>query len=243
MRAVSRGVVGRIAVFGIAALGPCAVDVDPSVVHISHRLAKRHVRGILPSTQPVCVRGTTPVEGVVRTAVLDGDGRGVEHRIDGRRIRRRRRPRVVDNALQLFGIGQPPVVVTKIVLVIFLLDLRQGVLPVHAAAAVVLRPHQFSRVVRDCAIAVVCELVRAVIHVATDKVGVKRLVGSEQRQAVAFDATVGEIDAEHHRAPVGHRIADVQGAGSHLGVDDPFARAGVAVAELEIFRIDKRNQP
>ena len=147
------------------------MDVQPVAVHVAQRLAEADVDGGL-SAPPARVCRATPVERIVRAPILYRDCRRMEQRIDGRRAVRVGRPGVVEQALQFLGVGQPPVVVSQIVLVVLLLDPGQGVFPVQPRAAVRLRPHQLGGVVGDRAVAVIGELVLAVVGVAAYKAGV-----------------------------------------------------------------------
>ena len=121
---------------------------------------------------------------------------------------------------------------------VFCLHPRQRGLPVHALAAVGLRPHQAGGAVGDGAVAVVVEIVFAVVRVAADADRKERLVPpAGHRRAVSFDAAVGKIDSKH-LVRVGH----IQGAGGPLRINGAFAGAGIAVSELEILRVNERRQ-
>ena len=184
-----------------------------------------------------------PVVRIIGLANFIGDLGATEQRIDGRRSGRVGGAGVVHDALQFLGVRQAPVVVAEIFLGVLGLDPGQRGLPVHALAAVGLRPHQARGAVGDGAVAVVVEIVLAVARVAADALHEERLLHAAARheQVVAFDPAVGEVDAEKFVVTL-ERLADVLGARSVLRVDDALAFARVAVGELEILRVDERRQ-
>ena len=112
-------------------------------------------------------------------------------------------------------------------------------------AAVDLRPDQAGRSVRDRAVAVVVEVVLAVLGIAADVEDVVSLRRSARTTTgtgrIPLDAPVGEIHAEH-RFVAAHRRADVLGRRRHLRIDDPFALGRIAVDEPEVVRVDERIQ-
>ena len=161
-----------------------------------------------------------------RLAGFVGDLGAVEERIDGGGMSGIGRARVVHDALQFLDAGQPPVVVAEIFLRVLLLHPGQRVLPVHALAAVGLGPHQAGGAVGDGAVAVVVEIILAVVGVAAHAEHEERLLHAAARheQVVAFDPAVGEIDAEEFVEPAGG-LADILGAGGVLGINDALAGA------------------
>ena len=181
-----------------------------------------------------------PVERIVSLANLVGDGGAGENRVNGGRMSRVGRARVVHEALQLLHVGQAPVGVAQVFLRVLLLHPGQRVLPIHALAAVGLGPGQAGRAVGDGAIAVVVEVVAAVAGVSADADGEElELAPARPLQVVAFDAAIGEVDAEDF-ACAADGLADVPGAGRPLGINDARANARVAVGELEEVGVNER---
>jgi hypothetical protein len=119
----------------------------------------------------------------------------------------------------------------------------ERLLPVHPRGAVPLRPHEAAGPVGDGAVTVVREIVLPVGGAPDEpdrELGVSRaLVAHVQR--VALDPAVGEVHAEHRRAPE-HGRAHVDRAGGVLHVDDPFPARRVAVAEVEVGAVDEGGE-
>ena len=203
-------VTGRVAILRVAALAAGAVNVgDGRTVERSRAASEAEIGTGAGRAVGAQVRGSGPVPRVVLLAGHVGDGGTVEHRVDRGRRGRIGRASVVHQTLKLLGVGQPPVVIPGESGV-----LRAGkrVFPVHAASAVSLRPHQRRGAVRHGSVAARREVVRTVVGVAADEVGVERLLASHRiGHTVTLDSPVCKVHAEHHAV-----VRDVECAGDPL---------------------------
>ena len=126
---------------------------------------------------------------------------------------------------------------------IHLLHPGEGRFPIHAFAAVGLRPGQAGGAVADRAVVVVVEGIFAVERVAAHAQDEKfEFAGAAGHfLVVALDAAVGEVDAEDLVDAAGGFV-DVLGGRRVLRVDDAAAMGDVAIDEREHFGVQKRRQ-
>ena len=235
------GQAAEVAALPVTALGSGAVDVQPGAIHVARGPSEADVDTRGTSAVEAGVGGAGPEPRVIKRTVFVGDLGDVEHRVDGRRVGRIGRSGVIDKALHLLGVGQPPVAVAEVVLGVFPLDPGQGLLPVHPCAAIVLGPHQAGGVVSDCAVSVAREVVDSVAGIAAHEVDVVQFGDRTTRAGgVSLDAAIGEVEAEGGRL-VAEDAPDIGVAGPELGVDDALTGVRVAVGEGEVRRVDERR--
>ncbi len=141
----------------------------------------------------MCCRA--PEEWVVVFTTLRLNDRDIEHRINSRRDATQWRARIVDNALQLLRVRHSPIRVAEVALRIHILCILQRILPVHTLARVVTAPHQRCRDVADCAVAIILELINAILRTA-HKAHNELLVGLAKPHSVPLDAAIGEVDTK-----------------------------------------------
>ena len=189
------------------------------------------------------MRRRRPVKREVRLAVLVGDLRAVEDRVEGGRTRRIRGPRVVHDALQFLYVREPPVVVAEIFFRVLFLNPGERVAPVHAGAAIGLRPHKAGGPVGYRAVAVVAKIIFSVAGIPARALHEKRLLlaAARHEQVVALDPSVRKIHAEQLVEPSG-ALADILCGRGVLGIDDTLAFSRVPVGELEKTRVDERGE-
>ena len=181
--------------------------------------------------------GACPVKAIFRRAGCADIG-GLEQGVDGGCAGGVGRAGVINNALQLFGVGQPPVAVAAGG---GGFGVGQRILPAHRRAAVGLQPHQAGGVVGDGAIAVVHIGVLAIAGVAAHQAHVHGLRGAANRNRIALDAAIGKVDAKCGGVTA-HGGADVAGGRPLLRINCPLACAGVAVREIEIAGVQIRRR-
>ena len=90
------------------------------------------------------------------------------------------------------------------------------------------------------AIAVVVEVIDTVAAVLANTEDGEGLVLSKQRESIAFDTAIGEIDAEQQ---ILRGTATVQGARRILRIDDAFSGLGIAIGKVEVLGVDEGSQP
>ncbi len=249
LRAVAGGVVGGIAAFRIAALGAGAVDVEEleragagGHFHISESFTEGDIYSVAV-VGAILVGGGGPIEGVVGRAAFVDDGSRSEDGVDGGGGGGVGGAGVIDDGLEFFGGGESPILVIGEFEVF---GIGKGVVPVESDGGVSLLPHEAGGQVGDGAVGVVDEVVETVGGVApdiTDILGLGFLVtrGTDRSGGIAFDAAVGEVDAEDGGVVI-HGGADVLSGGEKLGVDKAFVGGFVAVGEVEIVGVDIGNR-
>ena len=116
--------------------------------------------------------------------------------------------------------------------------ISQSSRPIHADAAIGFHPGQAGGFVSDGFVAVILELVNAIVCCAADVEHIEGFFATSALHGIALDSAVGEVHAEHGFV-VAHSGADIFGGGGKLGVNDPVAVFLFPVRKFKDAVVDK----
>ena len=182
---------------------------------------------------------------VVHLTALVLDRRRLEHRIDGRGLAGVRGAGVVHDALQFLRVRQPPVGVAG---VFEIFRPAKSFPPVHCAvfccacfklAAVDLHPHQSGSFVCNGTVAIVFEVVCAIVPITADVHNMVRFfpAAPDACRRISLDPPICKVNAEHFFGSI-HNGTHIDAGGNPLRVDESLAGVLVAVGEVEVVGVD-----
>ena len=167
------------------------------------------------------VRGARPIDWIVFLTELVLDSGRIEHRINGSGVCLIGTARIVDDALELFGVRQPLIRMPR---QLKILGELQRIFPVHASATVGLHPDQPRGMVSDGTVAIVFKLIVPVRAVPANVEHVKGLLVAVAHHpgGIALDAAISEVHTKHGGIAA-HGRAAIFCAGGELGIDDSLS--------------------